>query len=108
MVVLVGILALSVVLAVGSAAAILAGLFHCIRPRIVVLLLALVPVSFGVVQATTPDPANVSIERFLAKENTPHHYRAMRRLEAENGDRKGWLEAATEYSPGTGFQYRIT
>lgn len=99
-------LVLSIVLAVGSAAAVLAGLFRCIRPRVVVLLLALSLVPM--VHATTPDPADLPIERFLAKENAPHPYRAMRRLEAQNGTRKGRLEAATEFSPGIGFQYRIT
>jgi hypothetical protein len=32
----------------------------------------------------------------------------MRRLEAENGTRTGWLEAVTEYSPETGFRYEVT
>jgi hypothetical protein len=106
MIVLGGMLVLSIVLAIGSAAAVLAGLFHVIRARVVVLLLALALVPM--VQATTPDPADLPIERFLAKENAPHPYRAMRRLEAATGSRKGWLEAATAYSSGTGFQYRIT
>ena len=33
---------------------------------------------------------------------------ALCRLEAENGSRKGWIEAVTEYSPETGFRYEIT
>ena len=106
MVVLGGMLVLSIVLAIGSAAAVLAGVCRLIRPRVIVLLVAVALVPM--VQATTPDPTNLSIERFLARENAPHPYRAMRRLEAENGSRKGWLEAMTEYSPATGFQYRIT
>ena len=29
-------------------------------------------------------------------------------VEAENRDRKGWLEAVTEYAPPAGFRYQIT
>jgi hypothetical protein len=32
----------------------------------------------------------------------------VRRLEAENGSRAGWLEATTEYAPETGFRYEVT
>ena len=32
----------------------------------------------------------------------------MRRLEAENGGRRGWLEAVTEYSIESGFHYQVT
>jgi hypothetical protein len=59
-------------------------------------------------RATVPDAADHSIKKFLAQGDTQRPYRAIRRLEAENGDRKGWLEAITEYSPETGFRYEIT
>ncbi len=58
--------------------------------------------------ATTPDPADDSIRQFLAQDDTPRSYRATRRIEAENGTRTGWLEAATEYSPEIGFRYHVT
>lgn len=53
-----------------------------------------------------------SFERVLARSNTvtPPPYRAYRRLEGglnENGDKRGWLEAWTEYRPGRGFTYEI-
>src|SRR4051812_15938622 len=58
--------------------------------------------------ATPPDPADASIRHFLAQDDTQRPYRAMRRLEAENGNRTGWLEAATEYSATDGFRYKVT
>jgi hypothetical protein len=60
------------------------------------------------VQATVPDAADNSIQQFLAQNDTQPAYRAHRRLEARAGDRHGWLEATTEYSPETGFEYEIT
>ena len=60
------------------------------------------------VRATVPDVADHSIRQFLAQDDTQHTYRAARRLEAENGSRRGWIEAVTEYSPSTGFRYEIT
>jgi hypothetical protein len=59
-------------------------------------------------RATVTDPADHSIRQFLARDDTQHPYRAVRRLEAETGSRKGWMEATTEYSPETGFRYEIT
>jgi hypothetical protein len=58
--------------------------------------------------ATIADPADDSIRQFLAQDDTQRPYRATRRLEAANGTRAGWLEAATEYSPETGFRYQVT
>ena len=58
--------------------------------------------------ATISDPADESIRQFLAQDDTQRPYRATRRLEAENGKRAGWLEAVTEYSPETGFLYKVT
>ena len=60
------------------------------------------------ISATGADPADRSIKQFLAKGDTPHAYRAVRRLEARNGSRTGWLDAVTEYSPQTGFRYQVT
>ena len=58
--------------------------------------------------ATIPDPADHSMRQFLQQDDTQHPYRATRRLEAENGGRRGWLEAVTEYSIENGFNYRVT
>jgi hypothetical protein len=60
------------------------------------------------VHATVPDAADQPIQQFLAQDDTQRSYRAVRRLEAQNGGRKGWIEATTEYSPATGFRYEIT
>jgi hypothetical protein len=61
-----------------------------------------------VLQATVPDAADDSIRQFLAQDDTQPSYRATRRLEAVNGNRSGWLDAVTEYSPQTGLRYEIT
>jgi hypothetical protein len=74
--------------------------------RLVILLLSMVVAP--TVRATVPDAADHSIGQFLAQDDTLHAYRAARRLEAENGSRRGWLEAVTEYSPSTGFRYKVT
>src|SRR5689334_9212480 len=76
------------------------------RSRLAVSLLALACVTSA--RATVPDPADQSIKQFLAQDDTQPAYRAVRHLEAENGGRKGWLDAITEYSPDTGFRYEIT
>jgi hypothetical protein len=59
-------------------------------------------------EATNPDPVDQSIQHFLAQDDTVPAYRATRRLEAVNGDKRAWLDAVTEYSPQTGFNYDIT
>jgi hypothetical protein len=50
-------------------------------------------------------------ERVLAKSNTvaPPPYRAFRRMEGGliDSDRRGWIEAWTEYTPGRGFTYEV-
>lgn len=77
------------------------------RPRrFTVVLLALICAPNA--RATVPDAADHSIQQFLAQDDTQPQYRAVRRLEATNGSRTAWLEAATEYSPVIGFQYEIT
>ena len=71
------------------------------------MLLAIVVVASNV-RATVPDAADQPIRQFLAQDDTQRPYRAVRRLEAQNGSRKGWIEAVTEYSSVTGFRYEIT
>jgi hypothetical protein len=60
------------------------------------------------VHATAHDAADESIRQFLAQHKTQPAYRGVRRLEASSGDRQGWIEAMTTYSPETGFNYEIT
>lgn len=75
--------------------------------RLAVVLIAMMV--FGAyAHASAPDAADHSIKQFLAQDDTQHAYRAVRHLKAENGSRKGWLEAITEYSPDAGFRYEIT
>ena len=58
--------------------------------------------------ADVSDPADHSMRKFLQQDDTQHPYRAVRRLEAENRGRRGWLEAVTEYSIENGFSYQVT
>ena len=81
-------------------------MFHSGRRRLVVVLLTLAFASS--VRATVPDAADEGIKQFLAQDDTQRPYRALRRLEAKNGNRTGWIEALTEYSPDTGFRYEIS
>jgi hypothetical protein len=74
------------------------------RLTVVTAMLA-VPLSL---RATISNPADNSIRQFLAQNDDLNPYRATRRLEAENGDRKGWLEAVTQYSTAGGFTYTVT
>jgi hypothetical protein len=74
------------------------------RAAMLLLLLAVVPT----LRAMTPNSTDPTIERFLTRQEPPHLYRAVRRLEAENGTRQGWLEATTEYSADGAFRYQIT
>jgi hypothetical protein len=75
--------------------------------RIHALMALLAVASVPAVKATAPNAADQSIKQFLARHET-HSYRAVRRLEAENGDRRGWIEAITEYSSVGGLQFEIT
>ena len=59
-------------------------------------------------RATVPDAADQYIRQFLAHDDTLRPYRAVRRLEATQGSRTGWIEAITEYSAETGFRYEIS
>jgi hypothetical protein len=55
-----------------------------------------------------PDAASShSIRQFLTRDPQDHGYRALRRLEAENRGRTGWLEAWTTFAPDQTFQYEI-
>jgi hypothetical protein len=67
--------------------------------------------NLGQVAATERDDAAAGLERVLAKSNNvaPPAYRAFRRLEGgiANSDKRGWLEAWTEYHPGRGFTFEI-
>ncbi len=63
-------------------------------------------------QLSASGSADPGFERVLAKSNTvaPPAYRAFRRLEGglTNGsDKRGWIEAWTEYQPGRGFTFEI-
>jgi hypothetical protein len=70
-----------------------------------VVLLAVV--SAPVIGAAPPNPADDPIRQFLAQGVKEHRYRAVRHLQAEQGSRKGWMEAITEYAPATGFRYEV-
>jgi hypothetical protein len=72
------------------------------------LILPLAVVFAATTRATAPNAAEHPIKEFLAQDDGLRPYRAIRRLEAANGSRQGWLEAATEYAPATGFRYQIT
>ncbi len=69
------------------------------------LLLALVSGSNA--RATVADAADQPIKQFLAQDDTQPSYRALRHLEAENGSRRGWVDAVTEYAPETGMRYEV-
>ena len=55
--------------------------------------------------------ADKVFEQVLARSNTvaPPPYRAFRRMEGGllDSDRRGWIEAWTEYTPGRGFTYDV-
>jgi hypothetical protein len=57
------------------------------------------------------DPAEAVFERVLAKSNTvePPQYKALRRMEGgiNDSEKRGWIEAWTEYTPGRGFTYEV-
>jgi len=54
------------------------------------------------------DSSDDSLNRFLAHTSRQADYRGTRRLEAENGSRRGWLDVTTEYAAATGFRYQVT
>ena len=62
----------------------------------------------GIVAVERSDAAATqSIQQFLTRESHDHRYRALRRLEAENRGRTGWLEAWTTFGPGDSFRYEV-
>ena len=77
---------------------------HVARTSLLLVAVAVAPT----LQATAPNAADHSIQLCLAQDDTQHPYRAVRRLEAENGTGAGWIEALTEYAPHTGFRYEVT
>jgi hypothetical protein len=58
-------------------------------------------------RTTSPNAADHSFKQFLAKGDGELPYRATRRLEAENGSRRGWMDVVTQYTPRTGFRYDV-
>ena len=58
-------------------------------------------------RAIPTDPVTQSIEQFLARSGQPRAFKALRRMDAENRGRRGWVEAVTEYTAADGFRYRI-
>jgi hypothetical protein len=60
---------------------------------------------------TASGSATQAFELVLAKSNTvtPPPYRALRRIEGglTGDDKRGWLEAWTEFRPGRGFTYEV-
>jgi hypothetical protein len=62
--------------------------------------------SSGVTTAQTD--AAVAMDRFLARPLSPHQYRASRRLEAAGSGQRAWLNAQTDFTPGSGLRYQIT
>ena len=78
------------------------------RPARCLAILLLTMAATPIVLATARDAADESIRQFLEQDDTQPAYRAERRLEAETGGRRGWMQAVTSYSPGVGFRYEIT
>jgi hypothetical protein len=67
---------------------------------------------WSVGHAAADDPATPAFERVLARSNNvaPPPYRAFRRLEGgitDSADKRGWIEAWTEYQPGRGFTFEV-
>ena len=63
-------------------------------------------------QVSAAGSSDQGFERVLSKSNTvaPPAYRAFRRLEGgltNSPDKRGWIEAWTEYRPGQGFTFEI-
>lgn len=72
----------------------------------VLLMMAIGSQLRATVPATT-EAAEQSMKQFLQQGDGPRPYKATRRLEARHGGSIGWIEAATEYAPATGFRYTI-
>ena len=76
--------------------------------RLSLAIVLLVTASAPAAVATIRDSADDSIRQFLAQDDAQPAYRAERRLEAESGSRRGWMQATTYYSPPAGFRYEVT
>ncbi|MEO5820015.1 MAG: hypothetical protein ABIT71_05880 [Vicinamibacteraceae bacterium] len=72
------------------------------------LLMTMIGSQLRATAPATSEAAEHSMKQFLAQGDTPRPYRATRRIEARHGGSTGWIEAATEYAPATGFRYTIT
>ncbi len=84
------------------------------RAALVPILICLVGLSRNLDGASTSIPPSTvesaTVERFLAKlDRSPVAYRALRRLEASSAklEESAWMEALTEYTPGSGFRYSV-
>ena len=83
------------------------------HPSLAAAILALLLTGmWSVGQAAFVEPDEQGFERVLAKSNSvaPPPYRAFRRLEGgltNSTDKRGWIEAWTEYQPGRGFTYEV-
>jgi hypothetical protein len=66
---------------------------------------------YGLSQVAGAERSTQDFERLLAPSNLPSTppYRAFRRLEGgvANSDKRGWLEAWTEFHPGRGLRYDV-
>ncbi len=84
--------------------------YHCFVALLLVLVMApgLIGPAVRATAPTTAEAAEHSMKQFLAQGDTLRPYRAMRRLEARNGDSVGWLQASTEFAHSTGLRYTIT
>ena len=55
----------------------------------------------------TPVDATI-LDKYLARPVSATQYVAVRQLEATGSGQRGWLEARTEFSPGSGMRYEVT
>ena len=81
-------------------------------PSLVAAILALALTGlWSAVRISASTAAEPVFEQVLAKSNTvaPPPYRAFRRMEGgiADSERRGWLEAWTEYTPERGFTYEV-
>lgn len=80
-----------------------------LRSVAVAAALAGIPLALQVSASAGGPIVTRTVEQFLARNQEPRQYRALRRLEAATGrlDRTGWLEAWTEFTSGGGLRYDI-
>lgn len=84
-------------------------MFRAVAPKLAIGFALLA--GLGQVAAGGRDDATQAFEAVLAKSNhvAPPAYRAFRRLEGgiANSDKRGWMEAWTEFKPGRGFTFEV-